>query len=84
MSKVGSGGVGSDVTLVGRLGRAPTMLSRSTAEIREDESERLPFLSRRALKLSLLRLLTFGFRPDREAVGVTGGEEEEEEEEEEE
>ena len=31
-----------------------TLRSRSTAEMREDESERLPFLSKSALKLSLL------------------------------
>lgn len=81
-----SGGVGGGGTLwrSAVVTGAATIRRRSTAEIREDESERLPFLSKRALKLSLLvDLLRATGRIGRVtgSVGVTGGVDEEEEDE---
>lgn len=78
------GGGVSDGTLWRLVVGVTTLQSRSTAEIREHESDRLPFLSKRALKLSLLDdlwVLNATGRVKREpgSAGVTGREQEQEE-----
>lgn len=76
-------GRGGDVWKSAAGSGAWTTRRRSTAEIREDGSTRLPFLKRSALKRSLLLWLMIGAvraRWDGGSVVVSGGEEEEEEE----
>lgn len=78
-----SDGSVSDGTFRRSVVGVTTLQSLSTAEIREHESDRLPFLSKRALKLSLLDdllVLKAAGRVERVtgSAGVTGREKQEE------